>query len=198
MAWRITAEAQDDVGTRFMRCRYLEAMLVAVICCLAGCNLKREPNMKKEPRLIDHKDEYGEYRDRVREGVLKELGVQGQGDPIASRNQMIGWWDSSVNPSLEQQPPETDFVYHLRADGSCLVKTIVGERSFEEVGQWRLNDDGTFSFIFIDPPDPSVPGLENGGGEENRRFLLGLPDGRRVLWNGDGSHRELLSPRETQ
>lgn len=154
--------------------------------------------MKREPRLIDHKDEYGEYRDRVRKAVLREVGMQGQGESIASRDQLVGWWDSTGNPSLEQQPPETDSVYHLQSDGGCLVKTIIGERIFEENGRWRLNDDGTFSLLFADPPDPSVPGLEHGATEERRYFLLGLPDGRRVLWNGDGSHVELLSPRETQ
>jgi hypothetical protein len=154
--------------------------------------------MKREPRLIDHKDEYGEYRERVRASVLRELGVEGQGEPIANREPMIGWWNVALNPSLEQCPTEAVSVYHLRADGSCFVRTIIGQRTFEENGRWRLNDDGTFSIFYVSPPDPSVPGLEHGGTEESRYFLLGLPDGRRVLWNGDGSLVKLLSPREPQ
>lgn len=50
-----------------MRRHYLEAMLAVFVCCyLVGCNMKRESDMKSETRLIDHKDEYGEYRGRGR------------------------------------------------------------------------------------------------------------------------------------
>jgi hypothetical protein len=45
-------------------------------------------------------------------------------------------------------------------------------------------------------PGPSVPGLEKGTQVENRFFVLGLPDGRRVMSNGDGSLVFVLAPRK--
>lgn len=171
----------------------LETLLMAAVCCCcAGCD------MKSEPRLIDHKDEYGEYRNRVRANVLSEVGAQGQGEPITSRDQLIGWWD--VDAVYINEPPEPLFIYHLRADGSCIIKIVNGRKKEEDNTKvrWKLNDNGTFSLFFEYPPDPSIPGFENAAIEEQRRFLLGLREGRRVLWNGDGSSVSLLSPRAPQ
>ena len=152
--------------------------------------------MDKEPRAIDPKDEPGEYRDRVREAVGKRVGVQGQ--PVTSRDELVGSWEVAADTSFGKLPPEPVFVYHLRADGSCVIETAAGGRTHRDTGRWRLNDDGTFTLRTDCPPDPSTPGLEHGAVDESRYFLLGLPDGRRVLWNGDGSLLLVLSGRRSR
>jgi hypothetical protein len=152
--------------------------------------------MNKEPPPIDHMDEVGAYRERVREGVMKRVGMQGQ--PVASRDALVGSWDVAAATSLGKAPPEPRFVYHLGADGGCVIETTVGGRTHRDTGKWRLNGDGTFTLLIDCPPDPSTPGLEQGAVDESRYFLLGLPDGRRVLWNGDGSLLLVLTARRSR
>jgi hypothetical protein len=154
---------------------------------LAGCN------MNKEPPAIDHMDEPGAYREKVREGVMKRIGMQGQ--PVTSRDELVGSWDVAADTSLGKLPLEPMFVYQLRQDGSCVIETILGGSKHQDTGKWRLNGDGTFTLLAEIPPDPSTPGLEKGAAEENKYFLLALPDGRRVIWNGDGSLVMVLSGR---
>jgi hypothetical protein len=171
-----------------MRRLYLALVSAAVIgCSLTGCH------MNKEPSAIDHKDEPGEYREKVRQAVLNRVGMQGQ--PVTSRHELVGSWQVAADTSFGKRSPEPVFVYHLRVDGSCVIETTVGGRTHRNTGKWRLNDDGTFTLLTNCPPDPSMPGLEHGAVDESRYFLLGLPDGRRVLWNGDGSLLLLLSGR---
>ena len=180
-------------GAEVLRmCRmYLVVVPVAVLACyLTGCN------MNKEPPAIDHMDEPGEYRNRVREGVLKRVGVQGQ--PVTSRDELVGSWDVAADTSFGKLPPDPMFVYHLRDDGSCVIETTVGGQRHRDTGKWRLNGDGTFTLLTDCPPDPSTPGLEQGAVDESRYFLLGLSDGRRVLWNGDGSLLLVLSGRRSR
>lgn len=175
-----------------MRWLHVGLAPVAVIACyLTGCN------MNKEPPAIDYKDEPGEYRNQVRQGVMKRVGMQGQ--PVASRDELVGSWDVAADTSFGKLPPEPICVYHLRADGSCLIDTnTAGGGTHRDAGKWRLNDDGTFTLLTDCPPDPSTPGLEQGAVDESRYFLLGLPDGRRVLWNGDGSMLLVLSARRVR
>jgi hypothetical protein len=152
--------------------------------------------MRKEPPAIDHMDEAGAYRDKVREGVVKRVGMQGQ--PITGRDELVGSWDVALDTSFGKEPPEPRFVYHLRVDGSCVFETAVVGRTHRDTGKWRLNGDGTLSLLIDCPPDPSTPGLEQGAVDESRYFVLGLPDGRRVLWNGDGSLLFVLAGRRSQ
>jgi hypothetical protein len=173
-----------------MRQLYLEVVPVAVLACyLTGCN------MNKEPPAIDHKDEPGEYRDQVRKGVLKRVGMPGH--RIASRDELVGSWDVAADTSFGKRPPEPLLVYHLRADGSCIIETNAGGQAHRDTGRWRLNDDGTLTLLTDCMPDPSTPGLEHGAVDESRYFLLGLSDGRRVLWNGDSSLLLVLSGRRS-
>jgi hypothetical protein len=144
--------------------------------------------MNKEPPAIDHKDEPGAYRQKVREGVEKRMGVQGQA--VKSGDELIGSWD--VAPETTKEPA---FVYHLRQDGNCVIETIAEGGRHQDTGKWRLNADGTLTLVTEIPPDPSIPGLEKGAEEENKYFLLSLRDGRRVMWNGDGSLLLVLSAR---
>jgi hypothetical protein len=173
-------------------CRlYLAVIPIAVLACvLTGCN------MKKEPAAIDHKDEPGEYRDRVRESVEQRVGMKGQS--VTSRDELVGSWDVAGDTSLGKSPPEPMFRYHLSADGSCVIETTAGGRTLRDTGKWRLNADGTFTLLIDCAPDPSTPGLEHGAVDESRYFLLGLPDGRCVLWNGDGSLFLVLSGRRSR
>ena len=142
-----------------MRRLYLAIVPAAVIAgTLIGCN------MNKEPSVIDHNDEPGEYRDKVREGILKRVGMQGQ--PIGSRDELVGEWDVAADTSFGKMPPQPLFVYHLGTDGSCFIETTVGGGTHRDTGKWRLNDDGTFTVLTDCPPDPSVPGLEQGAVDE--------------------------------
>jgi hypothetical protein len=168
--------------------RYLGILLLAALACsLSACN------RGKEPLVIDHMDEPGEYRARVREAVLKRLGTEGA--PVAGREAMVGSWDVAFAASFGKLPPEPRCVYHLRADGGCTIETAAAGHTHRDTGRWRLNADGTFTLLIDCRPDPSTPGLERGGVDESRYFLLGLADGRRVMWNGDGSLLLVLSSR---
>jgi hypothetical protein len=59
--------------------------------------------------------------------------------------------------------------------------------------EWRLNEDGSFSMLVWIAAMPEY-GLPDPSHEEQRMHLAELPDGRFVLWNGDGSRVELLTP----
>lgn len=154
---------------------------------LVGCN------KTTEPAPIDHMDEPGEYRARIRESVQQRIG--NRGEPVKDRTELIGDWDVSYDRWFEKLPTKLAFIYHLHADGTLLIETLVDDRRLEDFGQWRLNSDGTFSEVIECLPDPTIPGMENGAIDESRFHLLGLRDGRRVLWNGDGSLVLLLSRR---
>jgi hypothetical protein len=145
--------------------------------------------MSGDPRPIDHKDEPGEYRDLVREAVIKVVGMQGQ--PVTSRDELVGSWDVAADTSDGKLPPEPMAIYHLHQDGSCLIEITVPDGTHRQNGNWRLNSDGTFTLV----TKSTAPGLEHGVVNQDRYFLLGLSDGRRVLWNGDGSLILLLSSR---
>src|SRR6516162_63421 len=97
-------------------------------------------NMNKEPKPIDHQDEPGEYRDRVREGVMQRVGMQGQ--PITSRDEMVGTWDAAIDTSFGKSPPEPMFVYHLDADGRCVIEITLASGTIGNTGTWQLNEDG--------------------------------------------------------
>jgi len=147
--------------------------------------------MNKEPLPIDHKDELGEYRDKVRGGVVKRVGMDGQ--PTSSGDTLVGSWDVAADTSFGKLPPVPLFAYHLEADGSCVIETTTGAGTHRDTGKWRLNEDGTLTLLINCLPDPDTLGLEQGAVDESRYFLLGLRDGRRVLWNGDGSLLLVLS-----
>jgi len=171
--------------------QYLAVVPAAVLAVyLTGCNVN------KEPSPIDQKDAPGEYRDKVREWVEKRVGMQGQ--PVTSRDELVGSWDVAADKSVGKLPPERMFVYHLRADGSCDIETTVGDGTHRDTGKWRLNGDGTFTLLIDCPPDPATPGLEHGAVDASRFSLLGLPDGRRVLWTGDGSLLLVLTARRSR
>jgi hypothetical protein len=170
-----------------MRWLYLGVLpLAALVCYLSGCN------MNKEPPAIDHKDEPGEYRDKVREGVWKRIGMQGQA--VTSRDELVGSWDVAVDTSFGKVPPEPMFVYHLRTDGSSVIETTAGGKTHQDTGKWRLNDDGMFSLLTWCPPAPEF-GIDEPQLDEDRRHVAALTDGRLVMWNGDGSFLLVLCQR---
>jgi hypothetical protein len=142
-----------------------------------------------EPGPIDMKDIPGPYRDEVRAAVLGRLGG---GGPLARPEELTGSWDVAFDRSLggATQPA---FVYHLRPDGTSEVEVAGGEVG-PTTGHWSLNPDGTFSLMTWCPPLPEVA-IPEWGMEEARFHLAGLADGRRVIWDGDGSLVLVLSPR---
>jgi hypothetical protein len=121
-------------------CRlYLAVVVGALAWYLTGCNTNHEPP------VVDQKDEPGAYRDRVREAVVKRVGMQGK--PVTSRAEMIGSWDVAADTSFGKLPPEPTFVYHLRKDGSCVIETTVKGTTHRDSGGWRLNGDGSLLLV---------------------------------------------------
>jgi hypothetical protein len=139
-------------------------------------------------------DEPGEYRSKVRKEVWKRVGMRGQA--VSSRDDLVGSWDAAVDTSFGKLPPEPAFVYHLRADGSCVIETTTGGKTHQNTGKWRLNEDGTFSLLLWCAPDPEF-GIEEPQLDEDRRHIAALADGRLVMWNGDSSLLVILSGRRS-
>ncbi|MGC1276093.1 MAG: hypothetical protein WBC44_20510 [Planctomycetaceae bacterium] len=142
-----------------------------------------------EPNPIDHKDEVGDYRHRVREYVFERAG--GTGHPVSDPAELVGEWD--VTFLGVGQSGVLALVYHLRADGSATVEPSDGSWPASS-DEWRLNQDGTFSLLTWCPADPDY-GIDEPQLDEDRRHLAALADGRLVTWNGDGSSAFLLTPR---
>jgi hypothetical protein len=170
-----------------MRWLYLLPLAV-LVCYLTGCN------MNKEPLAIHHKDEPGEYRAKVREGVWKRVGMPGQA--VTGRDELIGSWDVAADTSFGKRQPEPRFVYHLRADESCVIETSAGGKTHQDTGKWRLNGDGTFSLLTRCAPAPEY-GINESQLDEDRRHVAALAGGRLVMWNGDGSLLLILSRRRS-
>lgn len=131
---------------------------------------------------IDHKDEPDEYRDRVRDDVLSQFTAKAS--IVISRQDMVGnWrWRTSI-------PPVGEVVadYHFLQSGQ-FARTISTDPTYvsSQKDRWELNPDGTISmFYWSDAEHSTVRG--RAGHEEIRYFLRALADGKRVLWNGDGS-----------
>jgi hypothetical protein len=141
-----------------------------------------------EDAPVDHKDTPGEYRQRVRAAVLGRVGAQGSA--VTSREKLVGGWLVSFVGFQGQNPKQT-FVYRLTSDGKAAVEMAGQPPSTED--EWRLNDDGSFSMLVWVAAMPEY-GLPDPTYEEVRMHLAALPDGRLVLWNGDGSLVKLLSP----
>lgn len=162
---------------------------VLLACGLTGCGTSEPPTRTSPAGNIR------EYQDLVRAGVLKRIGSPGQ--PVGSRDEMVGSWDVAPVPLLCDAPPCPTFVYHFHADGSSITEVSFDGQAHRDTGRWQWHSDGTISLVTNISPGPSVPGLEQPGGEEEMLFLLGLPDGRRVIWNGDGSLVLLLTRRQS-
>lgn len=145
----------------------------------------------KEPAPIDHKDEPGEYRRQVRDGVFSRVGVPGQ--PVNDGRQLVGVWDVYF-VWLDGPQGEPMFVYRLDKGGTATVKATDSQDA-PSSGEWRLNQDGTFSLLTWCPADPEF-GIPEPQLDEDRRHIAALPEGRLVVWNGDGSSVLLLSPRD--
>jgi hypothetical protein len=142
-----------------------------------------------KPAPIDHKDEPGAYRSQVRAAVFTRIGCAGLS--VASRGQLTGSWDVAVvglGPA-----PAPIFAYHLREDGKAAIERV-GQLGPPSTGEWQPNPDGTFSMLTSCPLDPEF-GIDESSSDEDRRHVAALPDGRLVIWNGDGSMVLLLSPR---
>jgi hypothetical protein len=132
-------------------------------------------------------DATGQFQDGVRAAVL---GRFGGGGPLTRAEELVGTWDVAFERSAAGEPA---FVYHLRDDGTSEVE-VAGGGAGPSVGHWSLNPDGTFSLLTWCPPLPEVA-IPEWGMEEARFHLAGLPDGRRVVWNDDGSRVLVLSRR---
>lgn len=117
-----------------------------------------------------------------------------RGQAISSRDGFVGSWDVAVDTSFGKLPPEPMSICHLGADGTCVTETTAGGATHRDIGQWRLNGDGTFSLLTWCPPDPEF-GIDEPQLDEDRRHVAALADGRLVMWNGDGSLLVVLSRR---
>jgi hypothetical protein len=103
--------------------------------------------------------------------------------PVRSPDDFIGAWEMRFGGPVGSD--QVQWVYEFSRDG----KVKVGY----ETWTWKLNNDGTLSFFVTTPPDPTIPGLEDGGSTEEMRYPFKAKDGRLVLSNEDTSVIELLS-----
>jgi hypothetical protein len=140
-----------------------------------------------EPRPAGVIDAPAACSDEVRTAVL---GRFGSGAPLARAEELVGAWDVAFGRSQAAAPA---FVYRLRDDGTSEVEVVDGAVG-PTAGHWSLNYDGTFSLLTWCAPMPEL-GVPDWGMDEARFHLAALPDGRRVIWNGDGSQVLVLSRR---
>lgn len=137
---------------------------------------------------IDHKDEPGEYRQRVRSNVFDRVGVRGE--PVASADQFVGSWRVHF-VGMRGETSGQSSVYRLSTGGRAVVESA-GQPPAEN-DRWRLNADGSVSWLVWCAAMPEY-GLPEPTYQEQRMHAAALSDGRLVLWNGDGSLVKLLSP----
>jgi hypothetical protein len=137
---------------------------------------------------IDHKDEPGPYREEVRRELLEPFG--GVGEPVTRSDELIGRWDVFFCSSRNWQSVKQAFAYEFREDGSAGIE-VVGQGPQPD-GEWRLNDDRTFTLSTWCAPIPQY-NINEPIINEVRCHINRLPDGRFVMWNGDGSLVKLLS-----
>lgn len=137
---------------------------------------------------IDHKDEPGDYRDRVRAVVLKPFG--GRSRRITRPEQLVGDWDVCW-----MGPVDYKRIDQLRADGTYCRK-VLDSPIGPSIGEWRLHPDGSYGEFCWCAPNPELGILEPTLDEE-KYFIAAISDKRMVTWNGDGSWVLLWTPRGT-
>lgn len=103
---------------------------------------------------------------------------------VPSADDLLGTWE--VRFTGPTGSDEVQWTYGFSPDGTVKVA--------DETWTWKLNDDGTLIFLITTPPDPTIPGLEDGEVTEELYFPFKANDGRLVLANDDTSVVELLSP----
>lgn len=103
--------------------------------------------------------------------------------PVRSPDELLGAWEMRFGGPAGSD--EVQWVYEFSRDG----KVKVGD----ETWTWKLTKDGALSFIVTTPPDPAIPGLEEGASTEEMRYPFKVNDGWLVLSNEDTSVIELLS-----
>jgi len=73
-----------------------------------------------------------------------------------TRDQLIGTWRRKC----------TDSTFALRSDGSCIIHTTLPNgQVHEEQAKWQHVDATHWTLRLIIPPDPGIPGLEDGAVE---------------------------------
>lgn len=132
---------------------------------------------------IDHKDEPGEYRNSVYEGVQETLKFKGE--KPASPEALLGDWVVRFgNPYSISAAPVTSYQSFLE-DGAAPAKAADG--SWQSVkDRWKFNDDGSFSLWAYVDPMPEY-GIDEPTYSEERYHVLMKNSDEFVLFNGDGS-----------
>lgn len=103
---------------------------------------------------------------------------------IVDSAMLIGSWRGSVvELSAGIQPPSAR--YRFATDEYVLDDA--------EADRWSLSEKGELSLWFTVPPDPDIPGLEDGAASEECYYAFHTDDGRVVLSNDDTSYVQLLS-----
>jgi Tfp pilus tip-associated adhesin PilY1 len=103
---------------------------------------------------------------------------------IVDSAMLIGSWRGSfVELSGASQSPTSR--YRFATDEYVLDDA--------EADRWSLSEKGELSLWFTVPPDPEIPGLEDGAASEECYYAFHTDDGRVVLSNDDTSYVQLLS-----
>lgn len=103
--------------------------------------------------------------------------------PVRSAGDFLGVWEMRFGGPVGSD--KVQWVYEFSRNGKVKV--------CDETWTWKLNKDGTLSFFVTTPPDPTIPGLEEGTSTQEMRYPFKAKDGRLVLSNEDTSVIELLS-----
>jgi hypothetical protein len=103
--------------------------------------------------------------------------------PVRSAGEFAGAWAMRFGGPAGSD--DVQWVYTFSRDGTVTAG--------DETWRWKLNRNGTLSFFVTTPPDPTIPGLEDGASTEEVRHPFKAKDGRIALANDDASVIELLS-----
>lgn len=78
------------------------------------------------------------------------------------RHELIGRWKlARYGPMAAPDAMEME----LRDDGTAVTRTRTGGKVFEECSRWEYVDDSHWHLLIEIPPDPDMPGLEDGARE---------------------------------
>ncbi len=69
-----------------------------------------------------------------------------------TRERLIGTWRCGLTGSI----------YELRPDGLCAVRTATPNGTYEQEAEWEFVDERHWTLRVITPPDPQIPGMEDG------------------------------------
>jgi len=136
---------------------------------------------------IDHKDSDPEYRAAVRKSVEQTVGEKLL--PVENPQSLVGDWEVSFPrvPAWQGKPT----IYSFRADETYSTSPQPADPAHPS--RWKIERGEAMVQSSWCPPLPEV-GIKKGSYSRQVYHCAWLASGRFVLWNGDSSLIQLLSP----